>query len=106
MCPWAWQNSSSFLLDITDNLSDQGLQLSASLGPNKDTPFVPTAAAMWEATESNPKKNFASLISAANSIKLVSPPRLIKLVLVSFSISYKYLISFSSGPEVKTTFNP
>ena len=77
MCPWVWQNSSSFLLDITDNLSDQGLQLSGLLGPNKATPFVSTAAAMWEASESNPRKNFASFIRAANSINLVSPPRLI-----------------------------
>ena len=74
MWPWVWQNSSSFLLDFTCNLSDQGLQLFGLLGPNKATPFVSTAAAMWEATESNPRKNFASLISVANSINLVSPP--------------------------------
>ena len=67
--------------------SDQGFQLFGLLGPKRVTPEVPTAAAKCEATESNPMKNLASLIRAANSNKFVFPPRLMKLLLVRLEIS-------------------
>src|SRR4030042_4933070 len=96
---------SQFFL-ITRCPSPQGPHMCSPEGPKRATVGIFNAAAMCIGAVSTPKKKIALDIKAPSSLRLNSPPILIKGKEDRAVISFRKAFSASTGAQVKITDHP